>query len=204
MAGKADRPLILASGSRARREMMQAAGLRFEVIPADVDEATLREALLGDTEVEPEDVAELLASAKAEAVSRNNPEALVIGADQVLALGSEIINKSADFDEARATLLKLRGVRHELHSAVAVAVGGEVVWTDIDSATLVMRKFSNEFLTGYLARAGGEVLQSVGCYQIEGFGVQLFERIDGNHFTILGMPLLALLAELRKRVVIAS
>ena len=204
MAGKVVRPLILASSSRTRRDMLKAAGLQFEVMAADVDEAIIRDILRQDDEVEPGDVAELLASAKAEAVSRHRPGALVIGADQILSLGSEIINKAANAAEARATLMKLRGNRHELHSAVALAIDGGVVWTEVDTATLVMRKFSHEFLGDYLERAGGDVLHSVGCYQIEGLGVQLFERVSGDHFTILGLPLLPLLGELRKREVIVA
>lgn len=204
MADKVDRALILASGSQARRDMLRAAGLVFEVMPAHVDEEIIRALLLKDAEVEPDDVAEMLASAKAEAVSRHHPGALVIGADQILSLGSEIINKATDAGEARATLLKLRGNSHELHSAVALAIDGGVVWTDVDTATLVMRKFSHEFLTQYLDRAGEDILHSVGCYHIEGLGLQLFERVSGDHFTILGMPLLPLLGELRKREVIAA
>ena len=107
-------------------------------------------------------------------------------------------------EDARGTLMMLRGNRHELHSAAALAIGGHVVWTGVDTAALVMRKFTPQFLTDYLACAGDDVLHSVGCYQIEGLGLQLFERVDGDHFTILGMPLLALLAELRQRKVLAA
>lgn len=202
MGHNGKRSLILASGSETRRKMLQAAGLEFEIIRPVIDEVALRRSLEDDDEVEPEDVAELLASFKAEAVSKQRPDALVIGADQILAVGDEIIHKAADLAQARDTLAKLRGIRHELHSAVAVAANGGVVWTDVDTASLHMRKFSEDFVSEYLARAGEGVLHAVGCYEFEGLGAQLFERVSGDYFTILGLPLLPLLGELRKREVL--
>ena len=206
MPGRLDQQdVILASGSVARRDMLTAAGIKFRVVPADVDEAAIRETLAaGDARIEPADIAEVLAVAKAEAVSRDNHGALVIGADQVLAFGSEIINKARGADDARTTLMKLRGQRHQLHSAVAIALDGEVDWTATDTAELTMRKFSPRFLEDYLLLESAHVCQSVGAYRIEGPGIQLFEKIEGDHFTILGLPLLALLEELRARGVTAE
>jgi len=206
VADKDDRPgLILASGSRARRQMLQAAGLAFTVVPADIDERAIRGALLGGNAViDPGGVAEALARAKAEAVSRDHPKALVIGADQVLALGSQLFDKPADADGARDCLLKLRGRTHQLHSAVALAQGGAVIWVHTKAAHLTMRNFSELSLAEYLARAGAALCESVGAYQIEGPGIQLFERVEGDYFTILGLPLLPLLEELRSRKVLVQ
>ncbi len=197
--------LILASGSAARRAMLKAAGLTFEVIPADIDEAEIRAAMMIDNAcVEAGDVAAALAAEKAAHVARANPGAVVIGSDQVLALGSHFISKAGTVLEARDTLDRLRGRTHELVSAVALAQDGNVLWHAIDSAQLTMRRFSDEFLGTYLSRAGDNVLRSVGCYELEGLGVQLFERIEGDYFTILGMPLLPLLGELRQRSMVTA
>ncbi len=199
------RLIVLASGSRTRREMLAAAGVRFEIRPADVDEAAMRDALTADGAiVEPGDIAELLARAKAEVVSRADPEALVIGADQVLALGDRLFEKPPDLEAARRSLELLRGATHQLHAAVVLAERGEVTWTASDAAHLTVRKFSPRFLTDYLEQAGERVCESVGAYQLEGLGVNLFERIEGDYFTILGMPLLPLLAELRARGVLVT
>jgi septum formation protein len=188
--------LILASGSRARRQMLEAAGLTFEVRPTDVDEDAIR-ATLGDAT--PQHVAVVLARAKAEAASREVPDALVIGADQVLALGRTIYTKAPDIAAARSALRSLAGRSHHLHSAVTLALAGCQVWHHLDTAALAMRDFSDAFLDEYLARAGDRVCASVGAYELEGLGIQLFERIEGDYFTILGMPLLPLLSELRAR-----
>jgi septum formation protein len=197
--------VILASGSRTRRTVLEAAGLEFEVVPSGVDERAIQEALLADDgPIDPADLAEVLARAKAEEVSRRNPEALVIGADQVLALEGEALVKAADFDAAREILLRLRGRTHQLHSAIALAERGDATWTFVDTTHMTMRQFSIEFLGQYLARVGALALDSVGAYQIEGLGIQLFERIDGDYFTILGVPLLPLLAELRSRRIVAT
>jgi septum formation protein len=206
MTERDDRPgLILASGSRTRREMLQAAGLAFTVVPADVDEAALRDRMRReDGAMTPAEIAAALARAKAEAVSRDHPKALVIGADQVLALGDRILDKARDVAEARRTLTTLRGATHELHSAVALAERGAIAWTFVAMARLAMRAFSDAVIDDYLARAGSAVCTSVGAYQIEGPGIQLFERVEGDHFTILGLPLLPLLAELRSRKVLPT
>ncbi len=197
----APQPFILASGSSARRQMLEVAGVAFTVQPADVDEDAIR-ATLGDAD--PMHVARVLARAKAEEVSRRHPGALVIGSDQVLALGRTIYTKSASLVEARAALRSLAGRRHHLHSAVALAIDGAHVWDHLDTAALHMRDVSDAFLDGYLARAGERVCASVGAYELEGLGIQLFESIEGDYFTILGMPLLPLLVELRARGVIAT
>jgi septum formation protein len=192
--------LLLASASPFRRKLLEAAGVRFRVVPANVDEAGLkRDLAAAGSPVQPAAVAEALAAAKAGAVSRASPEALVIGADQVLALDSELFDKPGDLAAARAQLQRLRGKTHRLFSAVALAERDEVVWSNVEQATLTMRDFSEAFLDGYLARAGSRLTGIVGCYEIEGPGVQLFERIEGDHFTIVGLPLFPLLAELRAR-----
>ena len=204
MSERAANRLVLASGSRSRRQMLEAAGLAVTIAPADLDEGAIRETLsAGDSTVEPADVAEVLARAKAETVSRAHGDAIVIGADQVLALGDDIFEKPAGLDGARAHLMRLRGHTHQLHSAVVLAQAGEIVWAHVDTASLTMRAFSPGFLDDYLSRAGSVVCESVGAYQLEGQGVQLFERIEGDYFTILGLPLLPLLAELRLRRMIA-
>lgn len=198
--GHSTHQIVLASASRARREMLAAAGVAFTVVPADVDEPALRAELARSGEgTDARAIAAALARAKAENVSRRHGEALVIGADQVLALGEELLTKPKDADDARATLLKLRGQTHELHSAVAFAEAGSIVWSNLATARLTMRAFSEAFLEEYLVRAGDRIGLSVGAYELEGLGLQLFERVDGDYFTILGLPLLPVLAELRAR-----
>jgi septum formation protein len=197
--------IVLASASRARREMLAAAGLAFTVEPADVDEPAIRQGLAAERGLmDPVHVAEMLARAKAEDVSRKHHAALVIGADQVLAMGAELLTKPKDAAAARASLAKLRGQTHELHSAVAFAERGKVTWTHAATARLTMRAFSEAFLDEYLLRAGDRIGLSVGAYELEGLGVQLFERIDGDYFTILGLPLLPVLTELRARGVLVK
>ncbi len=197
--------LVLASGSRSRRQMLEAAGISFTAIPSTVDERAVRETLeAGGNWLDPEDIAEVLARAKAEDVSLRHPNALVIGGDQVLALGDRIFEKPRDLDGARGHLRELRGTRHALHSAVVLAKAGVVVWTHVETATLEMRDYSDAFIDDYLNRAGPVVCELVGAYQLEGLGAQLFESIDGDYFTILGMPLITLLGELRARRIIAT
>jgi len=199
------REIVLASGSRARREMLAAAGLHFTVQAADVDEPAIRARLLkDDASVEPKRIAAVLAAAKAEDVSGKIGGSLIIGADQVLALGDELLSKAPNMEAARAALHKLRGRTHELHSAVAFAEKGKVTWAHVATARLTMRDFSDVFLDDYLLRAGDRVGQSVGAYELEGIGVQLFDRIEGDYFTILGLPLMPVLAELRVRGIITK
>ncbi|ODA68033.1 Septum formation protein Maf [Methyloligella halotolerans] len=195
-------PLILASSSQTRAKLIEAAGLNVVLQAPGLDEAAMREAISGEELLRPGDVAEVLARAKAEAISDLAKEAYVIGGDQVLALGDQIIGKSDDMEDARRLLLDLSGKTHELHTSVALAKDGEAVWAYTDVARLTMRTLSPEFIGRYLAAAGEQVLGSVGAYQLEFLGVQLFEKVEGNYFSILGLPLLPLLAELRARNVI--
>ena len=185
--------------------MLEQAGVAFKIEPARIDEAAVRDQLLRrDPAAEPAAIAAGLAEAKALDVSARNPGALVIGSDQILNLGPEILTKSADIKEARATLLRLRGQTHLLHSAVSIAIDGTVVWGTVDTAHLTMRRFSDAFLDHYLSVEGADLIEAVGAFKLEGRGLQLFERIAGDYFTILGMPLLPLLAELRARGAVAS
>jgi septum formation protein len=195
-------PLILASASKSRARILEAAGLAFIVEPPGLDEAVMRQAVSGEGSLSPPDVAEVLARAKAEAVSELAPKAYVIGGDQVLALGETILSKPDGMEAARRQLLDLSGKSHDLHTAVAVATDGETIWAETTIATLHMRKLSPEFIGRYLAAAGEEVLSSVGAYQIEQLGVQLFDKIDGDYFSILGLPLIPLLDTLRREGVI--
>lgn len=191
-------PLILASASPARRALLESTGLTFSTTAADLDEAAMRTALGLDGTVDPSDVAEVLARAKAEAVSGPSGGAFVIGADQVMCAGKQTFGKPRTIDEARARLLDLSGKSHQLHTAVAIATGGATIWAYTDVATLTMRRFSPEFVGRYLAAAGEAVLGSVGAYQLESLGIQFFEKIDGDFFSILGLPLLPLLDALRR------
>jgi septum formation protein len=195
--------LVLASASPFRRRMLEAAGLSFAVASAHVDEGAVKDGLLRSGSSLPA-MAEALAVAKAEAVSTGSPDALVIGADQVLACGAELLSKPASVAEARQHLLHLRSKTHELHTAVALAVRGKAVWTRVETATLTMRPFTPAFLCQYLAQVGENACRTVGAYEIEGPGIQLFERIEGDMFTVIGLPLMPLLAELRARGVIAT
>lgn len=188
--------LILASGSPFRKAMLVNAGVDVEAVPADVDERAL-EAPLQDSGVSPEDVALVLAEAKASEVSERKPGALVLGCDQTLSLGDEVFHKPADREGARRHLLALSGRTHQLNSAAVLVRDGKVLWRHVGIASMTMRKLDPAFTGRHLARVGAKALGSVGAYQIEGEGIQLFEKIEGDHFTIVGLPLLPLLAELR-------
>ena len=190
-------PIILASGSPFRRQLLESVGVPFTVVQTDIDERAV-EAPLQSAGVTPEDVAQILAEAKAQNVSERHPDAIVIGSDQTLSLGDELFHKPADMEAARRHLLKLSGRTHQLNSAVAIARGGETVWRYVDVARLVMRELAPAFIGRHLARVGKKALESVGAYQIEGEGVQLFSKIEGSYFTIVGLPLLPLLGELRE------
>ena len=190
----ADRPLVLASKSASRRLLLQSAGIPIEVLAADIDERGM-EAKAGLTD--PGAVAALLARGKAIAVSARQPDRLVIGADQTLALGQRRFSKPVDRAVAREQLRVLRGQSHALHSAVAIVRDGKPIFEHCAVARLAMRAFSDRFLESYLDAAGDAVTASVGAYQVEGLGVQLFERIEGDHSTILGLPLLPVLDALR-------
>ena len=188
--------LILASGSTARRRILEAAGLVFEVDVPRVDEEAAKKVFRAEG-MAPRDQADALAELKALSVSTRR-SGFVIGADQMLALDGKAFDKPDGISEAREHLLRMRGRAHELITAAVVARDGQVVWRHIDTPRLTMRAFSDAFLDGYVARAGESVLTSVGAYQLEGLGAQLFERVEGDYFSILGLPLLPLLAFLRE------
>lgn len=197
--------LILASASAARQSMLRHAGLTFISDPARIDEAALKETLIRDTAcAPPPDVALALASAKACDVSARHPGRFVIGSDQILALGERLLTKARSRDEARLALWVLRGKTHELHSAVSLVRDGTVLWSDVSTARMTVREFSDRWLEGYLDQAEDALLSCVGCYKLEGAGVQLFSQIEGDYFTILGMPLLSLLEALRLHMVIET
>ena len=195
-------PLILASTSKSRARILEGAGLAFIVEPPGLDESLMRQAVSGEKTLDPHDVAEILARAKAEAVSELAPKAYVIGGDQVLALGQTVFTKPDSMEAARRQLLDLSGKTHTLHTAVAVATNGDTIWAETTIATLTMRKLSPEFIGRYLAAGGEEAMSSVGAYQLESIGAQLFEKIDGDYFSILGLPLIPLLDTLRREGVI--
>ncbi len=192
--------LVLASNSAARQAMLRQAGLEITVQPSDVNEDAIKTRMqAGNTSAEA--MATALALAKAKAVARDYPDAWIIGADQVLSCEGELFDKAADVAAAKIILRRLQGRQHTLHTAVCVVRQGgaadALFWQHVSTARLWMRPLSDDFITGYLDQAGQSVLCSVGCYQIEGLGVQLFERIEGDHFTILGLPLMPLLHYLR-------
>lgn len=189
--------IVLASGSPFRRKMLEDAGLVFEAEKPEIDERAVEAAVEGSG-VTPEDLALILAEAKALDISQNRPGALVIGTDQTLSLGDEVLHKPRDMEEARRRLLALSGKIHQLNSAVVLMRDGDVIWSHVGVARLTMRDLEPGFVGRHLSRVSDKALSSVGAYQIEGEGIQLFEKIDGDHFTIVGMPLLPLLAKLRE------
>jgi septum formation protein len=187
--------IVLASASPFRRSLLKNAGLTFDVEPARIDERAVEATLDG---MEAEDVATILAEAKAQDVALRRPGALVIGSDQTLSLDREIFHKPDTMDGARRRLLKLSGRTHALNSAVVLAKDGQTIWRHMSVAHLTMRKLEPGFIGRHLASVGEPALSSVGAYQFEGEGIQLFERIDGDYFTIIGLPMLPLLAKLRE------
>ena len=189
-------PLVLASRSDIRGKILAAAGLRFEIRPSQLNEQA---AEVQSGVVDAAAVARHLARAKAEAVATSLPGRLILGADQTLALGAKRLRKPADRVEAAEQLRTLRGNTHELHSALALVRDEEMLFSCVDTARLTMRDFSDRFLDDYLDMAGDSVTSSVGGYQLEGIGIHLFERVDGDYFTVLGLPLLPLLAFLRQQ-----
>jgi septum formation protein len=193
-------PLILASQSRARQALLANAGIDFEVIAADIDERAVQDASGLSA---PGDIAALLAREKALWVSSRQPGKFVVGADQTLALGFRLFSKPAGRAEAKEQLRDLAGHSHQLHSAVAVARDDKILFEAAAIARMTMRQLGEAELDAYLAEAGEAVTSSVGAYQLEGLGVHLFERIEGDHFTILGLPLLQLLAFLRSEQLLA-
>ena len=191
--------LVLASGSAVRATLLRQAGIQFDVQNSQVDEDKIKERF---AESNIDELAIKLAAAKAVAVSAERPDAVVIGADQILSCEGDRFDKPRDMGEARANLKIFHGRTHRLHSGIVLAQAGDIVWRHSAHADLTMRNFSDEFLDNYLATVGDKVLTSVGCYQLEGPGIQLFENISGDYFTILGLPLLPLLDELRRRKVV--
>ncbi len=188
-------PVTLASKSSARQTILRNAGIGFEAVVAGVDEEAAKAGLLAEG-ASPREVADALAELKAVKVSTKRP-GLVIGADQTLDFAGRMIDKVETLDQARALLLELRGQTHKLHSAVVVARDGRPIWRVVQSAKLSVRPFSDVWLDGYLQRRGQHILHCVGCYELESEGVQLFDAIDGDYFTILGLPLVGLLDFLR-------
>ncbi len=194
--------ITLASKSAARRAVLEGAGVPFEAVDSRFDEETAKTGFLARG-LSPKEIAEALAEAKAIKVSAGRP-GLVIGADQTLEFEGRLYDKAATLEEARDRLKLLRGKPHRLHSAVVAAQDGAPIWREIVSATLTMRDFSDAFLEDYLAAEGAAALGSVGCYRLEGPGAQLFAKIEGDYFTILGLPLMGLLDLLRRHKVLAA
>jgi septum formation protein len=193
-------PLILASQSRARQMLLASAGIDFKAVPAEIDErAVQRDSGL----TLPGDIAALLACAKARLVSTRKPGRFVVGADQTLSLGTKLFSKPAGRIQAAEQLSALAGRTHKLHSAVAVAREGKILFEAVTVADMTMRRLNQPQIEAYLDEAGQAVLSSVGAYQLEGFGIHLFERIEGDHFTILGLPLLQLIEFLRSERLLA-
>jgi septum formation protein len=188
--------IVLASTSTTRMALLQAAGVPFEAMAAGVDETAVKAALLAEG-LGPRDIADALAEAKAVKVSGRLP-GLVIGADQTLEFNGRLFDKASTIEEARGHLCEMRGHTHQLHCAMVVARDGAPIWRKVVTAHLKMRSFSDAYLDGYLGRNGAEALASVGCYQLEGEGAQLFERIDGDYFAILGLSLMPLFDILRR------
>ncbi|WP_173934392.1 Maf-like protein [Chelativorans sp. Marseille-P2723] len=190
-------PLILASTSPFRRQLLENAGLKVKAVAPQLDERAL-EAPLEGSGASAEDVALILAEAKALDVSERNPLGWVIGGDQTLSLGDRLYHKPADMEGARRHLLTLSGKTHQLNSAVVLARAGDVVWRHVSVANMTMRKLDPAFIGRHLSNVGEKALSSVGAYQVEGEGIQLFDRIEGDYFTIVGLPLLPLLSKLRE------
>ena len=193
--------LILASRSAARRAMQENAGGAFDARAADVDEAAIKAA---STDLDPVALAIRLAEAKALAVSRDDPDAWVLGSDQTLAFDGGLVSKAGSLEAARDRLKAMRGRTHTLHSGAALATKGQIVWSGADTARMKMRDVSDTFLETYLAAEGEALLSCVGAYRLEGMGSQRFEAVEGDFFTVLGLPLWPVLAELRRAGVIAS
>lgn len=190
-------PLILASSSSFRRMLMENAGLHFQALAADIDERAI-EAPLERDGAGPDAVALVLAKAKAKEVSDRFPGSLVIGSDQTMSLGSQVFHKPKTMAEAENHLRSLSGKTHRLNSAIALARNGDIIWEHVSHAELTMRDLSAEFVHRHLTRVGDKALSSVGAYQLEGEGIQLFSKIDGDYFTIIGLPMLPLLQKLRE------
>ncbi|WP_372604477.1 nucleoside triphosphate pyrophosphatase [Actibacterium sp.] len=187
------KPVILASASQIRQDLLRQAGLEFQIKPARIDEDAIRAALEAEGAT-PRDVADALAEFKARKVSEKQPEALVIGCDQVLAFKGRILSKPRDIADARAQLTLLRGQSHKLLSAVVIYEDAKPVWRHVGEVRLTMRDFSDAYLDAYLARNWDSIRHAVGCYKLEEEGVRLFSGVDGDYFNVLGLPLFQMLA----------
>jgi septum formation protein len=195
--------LLLASASETRAAMLRACGVAVEVYPARIDEVAVRDAMSAEA-AHPRDIADALAEMKARKIADRHPGAIVIGSDQVLEFQGRVLGKAPDLDAGRAQLRQLRGQQHLLHAAVVLYDDGRPVWRHVAEARLTMRRFSDAYLDDYLARNWDRVRHSVGCYRIEEEGLRLFSHVEGDHATILGLPLLPLLNYLSDRGIIAS
>lgn len=195
------KPVILASASEIRRQLLQNAGVQIEAIAARIDEASIKQSLLAE-EAKPHDIADTLAEYKALRIAAKRPDALVIGCDQVLVCEGRLFDKATTLDGAIKTLRALRGKPHQLLSAAVIFEDGQPVWRTVGRAQLFMRNFSDTFLQDYVAANEPDILDSVGCYKLEKHGVQLFTRVQGDYFTVLGFPLLEVLDFLRSRSVL--
>ncbi|MEZ5667992.1 MAG: Maf family protein [Alphaproteobacteria bacterium] len=196
-------PVVLASASKPRARILAGAGVPVEIVPAHVDEDEVKLSLRAEG-ADAARIAEALAELKALRISQRMPGRLVVGADQTLAVDDVLLDKPRDLDEARGHLQRLQGRSHRLLSAACVVLDGRRIWGEVEAAELTMRPLSAGFIEDYLQRVGEAVTASVGAYQLEGLGAQLFARIRGDYFTILGLPLLPLLAFLRDRGVLAT
>lgn len=198
-----DRPIVLASASAVRTRLLASAGVPHEILPADIDEADVRDRLVAEDAAH-EQVAEVLAELKAQKIAAARPDAIVLGADQVLSCADELFEKPAGRDGVRDHLRRLRGRSHTLHTAVCAVIDSQVTWHHTARADLRMRALSDEFIERYVAAAGDSACQSVGAYEMEWLGVHLFEAIDGDFYSILGLPLLPLLVFLRGEQVVMA
>ena len=192
------RQIILASGSGIRATLLRNAGVVYDVVPARVDEEALRDAMLAE-DAGARDIADALAEMKAQKISAKRPEALVIGCDQVLNLQGQLLTKPDSPETARAQLMAMRGKRHELLSAAVICENGKPVWRHVGVVRLLMRQFSDAYLDDYIARNWDSIRHSVGAYKLEEEGVRLFSQVQGDYFTVLGLPLLELLSYLTLR-----
>ncbi|MBB6485659.1 Maf-like protein [Rhizobium lusitanum] len=190
-------PLILASSSPFRRMLMENAGLHFQPVAANIDERAI-EAPLEKNGASPDAVALVLAKAKAKEVSDRFPNSLIIGSDQTMSLGNQVFHKPKSMADAENHLKTLSGKTHRLNSAMSLARNGDIIWEHVSHANLTMRSLSSDFIHRHLNRVGEKALSSVGAYQLEGEGIQLFSKIDGDYFTIIGLPMLPLLEKLRE------